>query len=84
MTVVLMDNHRHKTVQLPFEGVAIQVPVSSYGWGVEYAEFKAGGMLFGDPVFYQVRGPELPEWWWERFDPMRACYRMDVLVSFGP
>lgn len=83
-TVVLMDNHHHKTMQLPLLGVSVIVPVSSYDWSSQEVEFRmTGDKLYGDPIFYQVRGPELPASWWHRFDPRYASFKMMCEVVTG-
>lgn len=33
-------------------------------WGAVFTRTDAH--LFGDPIFYQTSGPELPDAWWER------------------
>ena len=65
VNVVLMDNRRHRTVDLPVVGRSILVPVSTMSWWkTDCAVFKPYGWLAGDPIFLQTSGPTLPDWWW--------------------
>ena len=66
MNMVLMDTKRHKT--MPYRGgVTVIMPVEVSPRVILGAEFRpSGDFLYGDPIFYQVRGPEIPAKWWDR------------------
>jgi hypothetical protein len=79
MTVVLMDTRRHKTVDLLDLSAKVLVPVEvvegqtvldfnrAMSIMIRNAEFAhQGDFLRGDPIYLQVRGPEIPARWWDR------------------
>lgn len=74
MIVVLMDNRYHKTMVIPEWVLATSIiaPVEIAEWGFPTRYHDAvfihveGNMLYGDPIYYQVKGPGLPAQWWER------------------
>lgn len=69
MTIVLMDSLHHRTVSI-CGGAEIIVPVD-LRWRdatliVEAVFVPTGTLLFGDPIYYQSKGPTLPDSWWHR------------------
>lgn len=62
--VVLMDTRHHKTICLPCYCASIEMPVETYDWRIGTVVFKFAGVVAGDPIYLQARGPELPDSWW--------------------
>jgi len=82
MNIVLMDTKHHRVVALPFAVASCLFPVETREGPTEAEFAMTGDKLYGDPVFYQVRGPELPASWWHQ-DVMRMPFRMYCDVQAG-
>ena len=68
MNIIVMDTRRHKTISRDCAGHYLLQAVDFGSGPLAYAQFEMAGFLYGDPVFYQTKGPELPATWWERLN----------------
>ena len=68
MNAVLMGVRYHKTIPQPIHGGearSLLAPVYCLDGVIRDVEFQHTGVyLYGDPLYHQVRGPELPDSWW--------------------
>jgi hypothetical protein len=81
---VLMGVRYHKTIKqpIPAEAVTLITPIECRSGTIRDVVFAhTGAYLYGDPIYHQVRGPELPDSWWTNESQWRRFERGTYNVS---